>query len=132
MGRDPIGACCTHGPSQSCPPTRASSGRNPRRPSRDHPHAHAVLEGRYAEAIRGGESVFYYQPGFRYIQAANLAFFGPSSAGAVLAAALVTVALLGLSRRFLPNGRDWPILLLWLLPILSAFDAAAVGLSVVR
>ena len=23
MGRDPIGACCTHGPSQSCPPTRA-------------------------------------------------------------------------------------------------------------
>ena len=24
MGRDPIGACCTHGPSQSCPPTRAS------------------------------------------------------------------------------------------------------------
>ena len=29
MGRDPI--CCTHGPSQSCPPTRASSGRNPRR-----------------------------------------------------------------------------------------------------
>ena len=89
--------------------------------------AHAVLEGRYAEAIRGGESVFYYQPGFRYIQAANLAFFGPSSAGAVLAAALVTVALLGLSRRFLPNGRDWPILLLWLLPILSAFDAAAVG-----
>ena len=26
MGRDPIGACCTHGPSQSCPPTRTSSG----------------------------------------------------------------------------------------------------------
>ena len=26
MGRDPIGACCTHGPSQSCPPTRASHG----------------------------------------------------------------------------------------------------------
>ena len=24
MGRDPIGACRTHGPSQSCPPTRAS------------------------------------------------------------------------------------------------------------
>ena len=42
MGRDPIGACCTHGPSQSCPPTRASSGRNPRRPPRDQPHAHAA------------------------------------------------------------------------------------------
>ena len=26
MGRDPIGACCNHGPSQSCPPTRASHG----------------------------------------------------------------------------------------------------------
>ena len=24
MGRDPIGACRTHDPSQSCPPTRAS------------------------------------------------------------------------------------------------------------
>ena len=43
MGRDPIGACCTHGPSQSCPPTRAS----PRATTRgghphDEPHAHAA------------------------------------------------------------------------------------------
>ena len=41
MGRDPIGACCTHGPSQSCPPTRASSGRNPRRHTCDQPYIHA-------------------------------------------------------------------------------------------
>ena len=30
MGRDPIGACRTHGPSQSCPPTRASPRRRTR------------------------------------------------------------------------------------------------------
>ena len=29
MGRDPIGACRTHDPSQSCPPTRAASGPQP-------------------------------------------------------------------------------------------------------
>ena len=29
MGRDPIGACRTNGPSQSCPPARTSQRRNP-------------------------------------------------------------------------------------------------------
>ena len=89
----------------------------------------AVLDGRYAEALRGGEDLYLYQPGFRYVQAANLALFGPSSAGAVLAASLVTLALLGLGRRFLPNGRAWPFLLLWLLPLLPVLDAIATGLG---
>ena len=31
VGRDPIGACRTNGPSQSCPPARTSQRRNPRR-----------------------------------------------------------------------------------------------------
>ena len=31
MGRDPIGACCNNGPSQSCPPTRASPRSHLRR-----------------------------------------------------------------------------------------------------
>ena len=91
--------------------------------------ANAVRDGHYAEAFRGEEDIYYYQPGFRYVQALNLALFGPSSAGAVLAGCLVTVALLGLTRRFLPNGRDWPFLLLWLLPVLPVFDEIVFGLG---
>ena len=34
MGRDPIGACCDGGPSQSCPPTRASPSASPEEANR--------------------------------------------------------------------------------------------------
>ena len=91
--------------------------------------ANAVRDGHYAEVFRGGEDIYHHQPGFRYVQALNLALFGPSSAGAVLAGCLVTVALLGLARRFLPNGRDWPFQLLWLLPVLPIFDKIVFGLG---
>ena len=89
--------------------------------------ANAVLDGDYAEALRGGRSVYYYMPGARYAHALNLAFFGPNLAGLVLVVPLATVTLMRLSRRFLPNGQDRPFLLLWLLPILPVIDQMVVG-----
>ena len=87
--------------------------------------ANAVLDGDSATALRGGEDIYHHQPGFRYVQAINLALFGPGSVGSALAGLLTTVALLGLTRRFLPDRRDWPFLLLWLLPILLVVDRVA-------
>ena len=46
--------------------------------------AQALFEGKYLEALKGGEEVFYFMPGLRYFRALEKIFFGDTNYGYVL------------------------------------------------
>jgi hypothetical protein len=52
-----------------------------------------AMHGNVREALRGGEDVYEYMPGMRYLEAATLAVFGDSEFGPILFASLTVVGL---------------------------------------
>src|SRR5262249_23534522 len=71
--------------------------------------AQALHDGHWAAALRGGESVFYYMPGLRYLHALEQFLFGETNFGFVLCTTFFPVFLYYLLRRVL-SGR-WSVAL---------------------
>jgi hypothetical protein len=66
--------------------------------------AQSAAQGRWTDALRGGEDVFFFMPGMRYFRALELTFFGDTSLATLLAAGLLLpllwrLAYLALERR---------------------------------
>lgn len=69
-----------------------------------------LLSGNIMEALRGGESVFYYGgPGLRYLKAIERIFFGDSNLGYLALILMLPFIYLALCRRFL--SRHWALAL---------------------
>ena len=64
--------------------------------------AQALHAGRWANALRGGESIFYYMPGLRYFRALEQFMFGETNFGILLCTMFFPVFLYYLLRRLLP------------------------------
>ena len=79
-----------------------------------------LLAGNVYEALRGGESVFYYGgPGLRYFRALEHIMFGESYLGYLSLILTLPFATLALFRRFLPER--------WSLVLIILFVAVPVG-----
>jgi hypothetical protein len=79
-----------------------------------------LLAGNIWEALRGGESVFWYGgPGLRYFRALEHIVFGESYLGYLSLVFLLPFLVLGLFRRFLPER--------WALALVLVFVAVPVG-----
>ena len=68
--------------------------------------AQAVAQGRWTDALQGGEDIFIFMPGMRYFRALELIFFGDTSLATLLVAGLLLpllwrLAYLALERRAL-------------------------------
>jgi hypothetical protein len=66
--------------------------------------AQSAAQGRWTDALRGGEDVFFFMPGMRYFRALELTFFGDTSLATLLVAGLLLpvlwrLAYLALERR---------------------------------
>lgn len=69
-----------------------------------------LLSGNVMEALRGGESVFYYGgPGLRYLKAIERFIFGDTNLGYLVAILSLPFVYLALCRRFL--SRQWALAL---------------------
>lgn len=75
--------------------------------------AQAVHDGRWADALRGGESIFYFMPGLRYFRALELFLFGETNFGIVLCTMFFPIFLFYGLRRLLP--------LRWAVALISLF-----------
>jgi hypothetical protein len=70
----------------------------------------SALAGDFAEALRGGESVFYYGgPGLRYLKAIERVLFGDTNLGYLALMLMLPFIYLALFRRFL--SRTWALAL---------------------
>lgn len=79
-----------------------------------------LVAGHIAEALRGGESVFYYGgPGLRYLRAFERVVFGDTNFGYLSLILLLPLVAFAIYRRFLP-GR-------WALALALIFVAVPVG-----
>lgn len=92
--------------------------------------ARALAEGRWLEALRGGEDVFLFMPGYRYFRALELILFGDTSY-ATLVVLLATPPLLWQLARLVLRGRGWLVayLVLSLAILARLFDWAMKGYS---
>ena len=61
-----------------------------------------LLAGDIAGALEGGEKVFYFTPGTRYLRAVEHVFFGESYLGYLSLMLVLPILVLALFRRFLP------------------------------
>jgi hypothetical protein len=68
-----------------------------------------LLAGDVAGALQGGEAVFYFTPGMRYLRAAEHIFFGETYLGYLSLILLLPFLVFALARRFLPLS--WAIAL---------------------
>jgi hypothetical protein len=75
--------------------------------------------GNFAGALEGGEKVFYFTPGMRYLRAVEHIVFGESYLGYLTLILLLPVLVFLLFRRFLP--------LRWALALVIVFAAIPVG-----
>lgn len=74
-----------------------------------------AVSGNWIEALRGGESVFFYQPAFRYVLALGKFLFGETHYFYVLAIALVPVAVYRLLTLLFPPRWSMGLFLIFLL-----------------
>src|SRR4029453_4647618 len=74
-----------------------------------------------AAAFQGGESVFYFTPGMRYLRAAEHLFFGETYLGYLSLILLLPFLVFALLRRFLP--------LTWAIALTLIFAAIPVGVG---
>jgi hypothetical protein len=80
-----------------------------------------LLAGDVAGALQGGESVFYFTPGMRYLRAAEHVFFGETYLGYLSLILLLPFLVFVLTRRFLP--------LTWAIALTLMFAAIPVGVG---
>jgi hypothetical protein len=79
-----------------------------------------LMAGNFAEALKGGEAVFYYGgPGLRYLRAFERIVFGDTNLGYLSLVLLLPLIVFAIYRRFLP-GR-------WALALALVFVAVPVG-----
>jgi len=78
-----------------------------------------LLAGDVAGALEGGEKVFYFTPGLRYLRALEHVFFGESYLGYLSLILVLPFLVFALFRRFLP--------LRWALALIVIFTAIPVG-----
>jgi hypothetical protein len=89
---------------------------------------HALSVGHFSEALRGGESIYLFMPGLRYLRALELALFGNTSYGYLLLACLLPLVLFKLAKLAARNAIAAAALLLLFLPyLLRLFGLAAQG-----
>ncbi len=62
----------------------------------------ALHAGRYGEAFRGGENIFYYMPGLRYLKALEDILFGDTNFGVLLCTMFIPIFLYFVLRRLFP------------------------------
>jgi len=80
-----------------------------------------LVAGDLAGALQGGEAVFYFTPGMRYLRAAEHVFFGESYLGYLSLILLLPFLVFALFRRFLP--------LTWAIALTLIFAAIPVGVG---
>jgi hypothetical protein len=68
-----------------------------------------LSDGKVAEALEGGESVFYFTPGFRYLRVVEHLIFGETFLGYLSFILLLPFLVHALARRFLPA--EWAVAL---------------------
>jgi hypothetical protein len=78
-----------------------------------------LLAGDIVGALEGGEKVFYFTPGLRYLRAAEHLIFGESYLGYLSLVLVLPFLIFALFRRFLP--------LRWALALIVVFTAIPVG-----
>lgn len=87
--------------------------------------ARAVREGDWTDALRGGESVYYYMPGLRYFRALEDFLFGDTNFGMVLCIMFLPLFLYFFVRRLLPFRLSVALIFLFLFtPLLERFGFA--------
>jgi hypothetical protein len=80
-----------------------------------------LVAGDLAGALQGGEAVFYFTPGMRYLRAAEHVFFGETYLGYLSLILLLPFLVFALTRRFLP--------LTWAIALTLMFAAIPVGVG---
>jgi hypothetical protein len=80
-----------------------------------------LVAGDLAGALQGGEAVFYFTPGMRYLRAVEHVFFGESYLGYLSLILLLPFLVFALFRRFLP--------LTWAIALTLIFAAIPVGVG---
>jgi hypothetical protein len=80
-----------------------------------------LVAGDLAGALEGGERVFYFTPGLRYLRAAEHIFFGETYLGYLSLILLLPFLVFALTRRFLP--------LTWAIALTLMFAAIPVGVG---
>jgi hypothetical protein len=68
-----------------------------------------IASGDIAGALEGGEKIFYFTPGLRYLRVVEHLIFGESYLGYLSLILLLPFLVLGMFRRFLP--KDWALVL---------------------
>ena len=87
-----------------------------------------LLAGNIWEALRGGETVFYYGgPGLRYFRALEHVVFGESYLGYLSLILLLPFVTLALFRRFLPQAWAIGLAILFMVPIGTLFGTTFVN-----
>jgi hypothetical protein len=80
-----------------------------------------LVAGDLAGALEGGEAVFYFTPGMRYLRAVEHIFFGETYLGYLSLILLLPFLVFALTRRFLP--------LTWAIALTLIFAAIPVGVG---
>jgi hypothetical protein len=80
-----------------------------------------LVAGDVAGALQGGEAVFYFTPGLRYLRAAEHVVFGETYLGYLSLILLLPFLVFALTRRFLP--------LTWAIALTLMFAAIPVGVG---
>jgi len=80
-----------------------------------------LVAGDLAGALEGGERVFYFTPGLRYLRAAEHVFFGETYLGYLSLILLLPFLVFALTRRFLP--------LTWAIALTLIFAAIPLGVG---
>ena len=62
----------------------------------------ALHDGRYADVLRGGEKIFYFMPGMRYLKALEDMLFGDTNFCVLLCTMFVPIFLYFILRRLFP------------------------------
>jgi hypothetical protein len=78
-----------------------------------------VVQGNISAALQGGENVFYFTPGMRYLRAFEHVIFGDTYLGYLSLVLLLPFLVLAVFRRFLPAQ--------WALVLMFVFVAIPVG-----
>jgi hypothetical protein len=78
-----------------------------------------VMDGNISAALEGGEKVFYFTPGLRYLRLLEHCFFGDTFLGYLSLILLLPFLVLALFRRFLPGE--------WAFALTVVFVAVPVG-----
>lgn len=71
-----------------------------------------LMQGNISAALQGGENVFYFTPGMRYLRAVEHMIFGETYLGYLSLILLLPFLVLAMFRRFLPP--EWPLALTFL------------------